>query len=122
MFGFTGPHEMIIVVVIIVVMWITGLWPVVIRGIRELRGEHVDDGPYQNQHHYGQQNTASTPSRDHELCYKMLGISPSAPWEEIEKAYRRKAKLHHPDHGGDEDAMRALNEAYAQLKAIRGRR
>jgi curved DNA-binding protein CbpA len=52
----------------------------------------------------------------------MLGISPSAPWEDVEKAYRRKAKIHHPDHGGDEDAMRALNEAYAQLKSIRNRR
>lgn len=120
MFGFSGPHEMIIVILIIVVMWLTGLWPVVIRGIRELRGEHVDDSSYQN--HARQQSTSSPPSRDNDLCYKMLGVSPSAPWDEIEKAYRRKAKLHHPDHGGDEDTMRALNDAYAQLKAIKGRR
>ncbi|MEA3366388.1 MAG: hypothetical protein U9Q79_12175, partial [Candidatus Hydrogenedentes bacterium] len=80
MFGFTGPHEMIIVILIIVVMWITGLWPVVIRGIRELRGEHVDDNAYQNQHYSRQQSTTSPPSRDAEVCYKMLGISPSASW------------------------------------------
>ncbi len=122
MFGFAGPQEMIIVVLIIVIMWITGLWPVVIRGIRELRGEHVDDGAYQNQHYSHQQSTARPPARENDLCYKMLGVSPSASWEEVEKAYRRKAKIHHPDHGGDEDTMRALNEAYAQLKAVRGRR
>ncbi|HOD48859.1 MAG TPA: J domain-containing protein [Candidatus Hydrogenedentes bacterium] len=122
MFGFTSPSEMIIVVLIIVIMWVTGLWPVVIRGIRELRGERVDEGASQNQNRSRQQSNAAPPSRDYDLCYKMLGISPSAPWEEVEKAYRRKAKLHHPDHGGDEDTMRALNEAYAQLKAVRGRR
>ncbi|MFO8061082.1 MAG: J domain-containing protein, partial [Bacillota bacterium] len=87
-----------------------------------LRGERVDDSAYQNQNYSHQQKTASPPSQDKDLCYKMLGVSPSATWDEIEKAYRRKAKLHHPDHGGDEDTMRALNDAYAQLKAIRGRR
>jgi DnaJ-class molecular chaperone len=112
---------MIIVVLVIVIMWITGLWPVVIRGIRELRGERVDDTAYQNQQS-SRQSRATPPSRDHELCYKMLGVSPSAPWEEVEKAYRRKAKIHHPDRGGDEDTMRALNEAYATLKSVRNRR
>ena len=121
MFGFASPQEMLFVVMLIVAMWVTGLWPVVIRGIRELRGEHVDEPPPNRRQSRQQTNTPTSP-RDLELCYKMLGISPSAPWEDVEKAYRRKAKIHHPDHGGDEDAMRALNEAYAQLKSIRNRR
>ncbi|MGI6461367.1 MAG: J domain-containing protein [Candidatus Hydrogenedentales bacterium] len=122
MFGFASPQEMLFVVLIIVAMWITGLWPVVIRGIRELRGERVDDPPSSNAHQSHHQTRAPASPRDLDLCYKMLGISPSAPWEEVEKAYRRKAKIHHPDHGGDEDAMRALNEAYSQLKIVRNRR
>lgn len=56
---------------------------------------------------------------DAEVCYRLLGVTPSAKWEEIEKAYRSKAKVHHPDLGGDEDAMRALNEAYNYIKKLR---
>jgi len=64
---------------------------------------------------------ASSPTES-EVAYQLLGVSPSAKWDEIERAYRSKAKRHHPDHGGDEDAMRALNEAYRQIKALRGKR
>ncbi|MCK5861282.1 MAG: J domain-containing protein [Candidatus Hydrogenedentes bacterium] len=84
----------------------TGLWPQVIRALRELRGEHLPDPP-------------AGSSRDAEVCFRLLGLSPSASWEEIERAYRKKAKIHHPDRGGDDDAMRALNEAYNKIKAIR---
>ncbi|MBW7863502.1 MAG: J domain-containing protein [Candidatus Hydrogenedens sp.] len=101
-----GFQELIFLAIIIIVLSWTGLWPTVIRALRELRGEHVPDPP--------------GPSRsDADMCYRLMGLSPSASWEEIEKAYRRKAKVHHPDHGGDEDAMRALNEAYQTLKKIR---
>ncbi|HOZ47773.1 MAG TPA: J domain-containing protein [Candidatus Hydrogenedentes bacterium] len=107
MFGFTGLHELIILMLLIGVLSATGLWPRIIRGLRELRGDIPPE---------------STTSRgeDVEIFYRMLGLSPSARWEEIEKAYRAKAKIHHPDHGGDEDTMRALNEAYARLKRLRG--
>ena len=37
---------------------------------------------------------------------------------EVERAYRTKAKIHHPDKGGDEDAMRVLNDVYSRLKKI----
>ncbi len=53
--------------------------------------------------------------------YKVLGVNPSAPEEEITKAYRRLAKKYHPDlNPGDkiaEQKMRQINAAYEQIKA-----
>ncbi|HDP33893.1 MAG TPA: J domain-containing protein [Candidatus Hydrogenedentes bacterium] len=101
-----GVQEFIIVILIIIVLSMTGLWPQVIRALRELRGEHVPDPPQKR-------------DADVEVCFRLLGLSPSASWDEIERAYRSKAKIHHPDRGGDEDAMRALNEAYNRIKKIK---
>lgn len=51
-------------------------------------------------------------------AYSVLGVDASASSEEIKAAYRAKAKVHHPDaDGGDADAFRAVNEAYATLTA-----
>lgn len=100
----TGIQELIILMLVILVLSITGLWPFVMQALRELRGQNVD---------------IHVPDSETDLCYKVLGVSPTATWEEIEKAYRAKAKVHHPDRGGDEDAMRALNDVYALLKKRR---
>lgn len=115
MFGGLGPNEFLIFVVIVVVLSATGLWPRVLEALRELRGggETIEDRTAR---------AGGGKSMADDLCFRMLGLSPSAKWEEIERAYRKKAKLHHPDLGGDEDTMRALNEAYQQLKRLRGRR
>lgn len=102
-------QEILYIILIIVVLSATGLMPVVVRGLRELRGERFDDEPVKGG------------AREDDMCYRMLGISPSSSWDEIEKAYKRKAKIHHPDLGGDEDMMRALNEAYNRLKRIKKR-
>lgn len=104
MFGFTGIQELVVLMLIIGVLSATGLWPRIIRGIRELRGERVDP--------------ENVTTQDNDICYKVLGLSPSSKWSEIEKAYRDKAKIHHPDRGGDEDAMRVLNEVYSRLKQL----
>ncbi len=56
---------------------------------------------------------------DDEMCYQLLGLTPSATQAEIREAYRRKAKQHHPDKGGDPDMMRALTEAYQRLSGKR---
>lgn len=108
--GIPGLQEFLIIIAIIVVLQMSGLWPMVMRGLRELRGERVEE-PRRPQ----------PPASELDMCYRLLGLSASASWDEIERAYRQKAKLHHPDRGGDGDTMRALNEAYERLKRARGR-
>lgn len=104
-----GIQEFLIIVLIIIVLRLTGLWTMVMQSLRELRGERPEPPG------------AQPPASGLDMCYRLLGVSSTAPWEEIEKAYRTKAKVHHPDRGGDEDAMRTLNEAYNRLKRARGR-
>ena len=62
---------------------------------------------------------AGAVSRDRSLGavthYEALGVRVSATAEEIRRAYLRQARLHHPDVGGGDRAMQALNEAWAVL-------
>ena len=105
-----APQELFYIGLLVAVLYWSGLWPVVVKVLRDLRGDHVEDS-----------RSAPAPARDLDLSYRLLGISSSAQWEEIERAYRQKAKIHHPDLGGDGDTMRALNEAYSLIKRARGR-
>jgi DnaJ-domain-containing protein 1 len=110
MFGM-NPREFIILAVVILVLYRLNLWPALMRSLRELRGEQVPP-----------EEPSRQPSRnDTEVAFRLLGISPSSQWDEVERAYRQKAKIHHPDRGGDQDAMRALNDAYALIKRMHGR-
>jgi hypothetical protein len=48
--------------------------------------------------------------------YEVLGVTPSASAAEVRRAYLELARQHHPDlDGGDADAMRAVNDAWAIL-------
>jgi DnaJ domain len=47
--------------------------------------------------------------------YQILGVGRSAPSEEIQRAYRRKAKTSHPDGGGSVKAFSELSTAYTVL-------
>lgn len=47
--------------------------------------------------------------------YKTLGVPRNASSDEIKKAYRKLARTHHPDAGGDESKFKEINEAYEVL-------
>lgn len=47
--------------------------------------------------------------------YKTLGVSRTASADEIKKAFRKLARTHHPDAGGDEQRFKEINEAYEVL-------
>ena len=47
--------------------------------------------------------------------YEVLGISEDSDDEDIKKAFRSKAKVTHPDRGGDPADFRAVREAYEIL-------
>ena len=50
--------------------------------------------------------------------YRALGISPGASQEEIQAAFRRLAKQHHPDAGGDAERFQAVADAYSRLREV----
>jgi DnaJ-domain-containing protein 1 len=54
--------------------------------------------------------------------YTILGVSPDASKEEVEAAYRSKAKKHHPDvtHAETDEQMMMINAAYAAIKQFKG--
>jgi hypothetical protein len=47
--------------------------------------------------------------------YAILGAEKTASPDEIERLYKRLARQHHPDRGGDAELMKAINEAYRVL-------
>lgn len=56
------------------------------------------------------------PPRDPRLqALAQLGLDPGASPAAIKRAYRRLAKAHHPDLGGDAEAFRRLDAAYRSL-------
>ncbi len=47
--------------------------------------------------------------------YEILGVSKGASQDEIKSAFRKLAKEHHPDRGGDEQKFKEVNSAYQVL-------
>ncbi|MFA9432787.1 molecular chaperone DnaJ [Egicoccus sp. AB-alg2] len=47
--------------------------------------------------------------------YELLGVPRDASAEDIKRAYRRQARQHHPDAGGDEDTFKQITHAYQVL-------
>ncbi|MEY2403076.1 MAG: molecular chaperone DnaJ [Acidimicrobiaceae bacterium] len=54
--------------------------------------------------------------------YDVLGVAVSASRADIHAAYLALARRHHPDAGGDEVAMRRVNQAWAVLSDTARRR
>ena len=57
----------------------------------------------------------SLPARDRDP-YAVLGVAPTATAAEIKAAYRALVKRHHPDAGGDDERILALNAAWEELR------
>jgi len=54
--------------------------------------------------------------------YNTLGVPRNASAQQIKRAYREKAKQHHPDQqGGNEAQIRRINEAYEILSTPKER-
>lgn len=47
--------------------------------------------------------------------YEILGVARDASTDEIKRAYRKKAREHHPDAGGDAEVFKELTHAYQVL-------
>jgi molecular chaperone DnaJ len=47
--------------------------------------------------------------------YDILGVKKDASPDDIKKAFRRLARKHHPDAGGDEERFKEINQAYEVL-------
>ena len=64
-------------------------------------------------------------SAEHESSldpYAVLQVASTASQDELKAAYRRLVKQHHPDTGGDEETILALNAAWEQLGDPQSRR
>ena len=51
--------------------------------------------------------------------WTVLDVEPTAGLEEIERAYRERAKEHHPDRGGRPEMMAAINRARDEARKAR---
>jgi len=47
--------------------------------------------------------------------YEVLGLTKGASMDEVKKAYKKLALLHHPDKGGNPDEFRKITEAYEKI-------
>lgn len=52
----------------------------------------------------------------HQTPYQVLHLLPTAPQVVVKAAYKALVSMYHPDHGGDPDAFRAVQEAYEELR------
>ena len=51
--------------------------------------------------------------------YATMFLLPEAPVELVKSAYRLLSMVHHPDHGGTDEQMDRLNNAYEQIRRER---
>ena len=69
--------------------------------------------PFRTPDHGGRTGGASTRAG---AAFERLGLPPTAGTDEVKAAYRRRVKNVHPDHGGDSESFKRLQDAYAMAK------
>lgn len=52
--------------------------------------------------------------------YSVLGLDPTATFDEVKAAFRKLVLRHHPDHGGDKETCRRVIAAFKQIKEETG--
>lgn len=68
-------------------------------------------------------SSATLPSRAEEKDYPaILGVSADATSSQVKQRYRKLARAHHPDQGGDEEKFKEITEAYEILSNPQKRR
>ncbi len=81
-----------------------------IRGVRNVAGFNP---PREQKVHV--ESPMPNPLQD---LYDLLGVSPDASLDELKRAYRHKARKHHPDTDktpGATERMQQINDAYARI-------
>lgn len=93
-----------------------------VRRLERLESRGADGAQARNSGGYrasagepGQARQARRSRDPHQAALQQLGLEAGASREAIKRAYRRLAKQHHPDLGGDGEAFRALEAAYRLL-------
>jgi hypothetical protein len=82
------------------------------------RPPHSAADPHQSQQRSGSRpagNRKAAAADPRSEALALLGLEPGASAAVIKRAYRRLAKTHHPDLGGDVEAFRRLDAAYRLL-------
>lgn len=54
------------------------------------------------------------PSGEKKTWWEVLGVPRNASQDQIRDRFRQLAREHHPDHGGQNDEMTKLNDAYSE--------
>lgn len=67
----------------------------------------------------GEATTTVVEEPAEESPFATLYLTDDAPLEVIIAAYRALAQMHHPDHGGTDEEMARLNDAYTRARATR---
>jgi regulator of replication initiation timing len=68
------------------------------------------------------QQTGPVPAEIVEALAHLWLVAPPLPmWDQVKSGYREAVKLHHPDQGGDPEAMKSINAAYDILKKFYGK-
>jgi len=67
-----------------------------------------------------QEGTSDTAYDESLDPYKILGVEQNATREDIDKAFKKKARVAHPDSGGSNEEMIRVNAAYEAIKQFRG--